>query len=93
VWFFIFFLPESIVELIASEFPNVVVSELATSSRSPEAEVETKLGRNFKLLSGSILEEYSVVFIGRDGPTLSNIALTFLGMFQMAHFNSECTSS
>lgn len=73
-------------ELIASEFRNVVVSELVTSSRSPEAEVETKLGRNFKLLSGSILEEYSVVFIGRDGPTLSNIALTFLGMFQMAHF-------
>jgi hypothetical protein len=73
------------VELIAFEFPNVVVSELSTSSRSPEAEVETKLGRNFKLLSGSILEEYSVVFIGRDGPTLSNIALTFLGMFQKVH--------
>ena len=73
-------------ELIASEFPNVVVSELAASSRSPEAEVETKLGRNFKLLSGSILEEYSVVFIGRDGPTLFNIALTFLGMFQTSHF-------
>jgi diphthamide biosynthesis protein 2 len=70
---------ESVVELITSEFPDVVVSELATSNRSPEAEVETKLGRNFKLLSGSILEEYSVVFIGRDGPTLSNIALTFLG--------------
>lgn len=69
-----------------SEFPNVVVSELATSSRSPEAEVENKLGRNFKLHSGSILEEYSVVFIGRDGPTLSNIALTFLGMFQKVHF-------
>ena len=82
---FEFFLPESIVELIAFEFPNVVVSELSTSSRSPEAEVETKLGRNFKLLSGSILEEYSVVFIGRDGPTLSNIALTFLGMFQKVH--------
>lgn len=73
-------------ELIASEFPNVVVSKLATSSRSPEAEMEPKLGRNFKLLSGSILEEYSVVFMGRDGPTLSNIAVTFLGMFQMAHF-------
>jgi hypothetical protein len=74
------------VELIASEFPNAVVSELATSSRSPEAEVETKLGRNFKLLSGSLLKEYSIVFIGRDGLTLSNIALTFLGMFRKVHF-------
>lgn len=75
---------ESVVELIASEFPNAVVSELATSSRSPEAEVETKLGRNFKLLNGSLLKEYSIVFIGRDGLTLSNIALTFLGMFRKA---------
>jgi hypothetical protein len=58
----------------------MIVSELATSGRSPEAEVETKLGRNFKLLNGSTLEEYSLVFIGRDGPTLTNIALTFHGM-------------
>jgi hypothetical protein len=76
-------------ELIASEFPNVVVSELATSSRSREAEIETKLGRNFKLRNGSMLEEYSIVFIGRDGPTLSNIALTYLGMSEKVHFFFE----
>jgi hypothetical protein len=64
----------------------MIVSELAISSRSPEAEEGAKLGRNFKLLNGSRLEEYSIVFIGRDGPTLSNIALTFLGMLQEVHF-------
>lgn len=70
---------EPITENIAPDFPNMIVSELAISSRSPEEEEVAKLGRNFKLLSGSRLEEYSIVFIGRDGPTLSNIALTFLG--------------
>jgi hypothetical protein len=64
----------------------MVVSELATSGRNPEADEETKLGRNFKLPNGSKLEEYSIVFIGRDGPTLSNIALTLHGMLQQVHF-------
>jgi hypothetical protein len=67
----------------------MVVSELATSGRNLEADEETKLGRNFKLLNGSRLEEYSIVFIGRDGPTLSNIALTLHGMLQQVHFFSE----
>jgi hypothetical protein len=64
----------------------MIVSELAISSRSPEAEERAELGRNLKLPNGSRLEEYSIVFIGRDGPTLSNIALTLLGMLQEVHF-------
>lgn len=67
----------------------MVVSELATSVRNPGADEETKLGRNFKLLNGSKLEEYSIVFIGRDGPILSNIALTLHGMSQHLHFFFE----
>ncbi|PNF43950.1 hypothetical protein B7P43_G02789 [Cryptotermes secundus] len=70
---------DSIIANIATDFPNMIVSELAITNRSPEADEGTKLGRHFKLLNESRLEEYSIVFIGRDGPTLSNIALTFLG--------------
>lgn len=64
----------------------MIVSELAITNRSPETDEGIKLGRHFKLLNESRLEEYSIVFIGRDGPPLSNIALTFLGMLQEVHF-------
>jgi hypothetical protein len=80
------FLTESIVENIAPDFPNMVVSKLVTSDRNYEADEETIFGRNFKLQNGSRLEEYSIVFIGKDGPTLFNIALQLHGMLQQVYF-------
>ncbi|XP_069693857.1 2-(3-amino-3-carboxypropyl)histidine synthase subunit 2 [Periplaneta americana] len=69
---------ESIKNILAPEYHNLIVSEIVSGGTS-ESEGETKLGRNFKLQEDSKLEDYYIVFIGKDGPTLSNIVILFQG--------------
>ncbi|KAJ9593395.1 hypothetical protein L9F63_015099 [Diploptera punctata] len=73
---------DDIITDISSEY-HLTVTTLATATPIVSNSDDNKSmigGRWFTLPNNTILEEYYIVFIGNDGPTLFNIGLTLQGM-------------
>ncbi|PSN40491.1 2-(3-amino-3-carboxypropyl)histidine synthase subunit 2 [Blattella germanica] len=69
-----------VVESLSPDFPNLIVPVLASCSASDSIQNQFNiLGRSFTLPENATLEVYSIAYIGKDGRTLSNVALTFAG--------------
>lgn len=61
-------------------FPNVVSAHPNLQGSSTQQRLQTCLGHRFTLADGTKLDEYFVLFIGKDGRSFTNLLLELTGM-------------
>ncbi|GAB6018959.1 Diphthamide biosynthesis protein 2, variant 2 [Chamberlinius hualienensis] len=75
------FISEAIADALLPHFPNLVVSKLVIPSRSINEEPNSNEfivnGRKIILTGGGTLDDYSVIYIGEEGKTLTSFHLVF----------------
>ena len=68
-------------ELLSHQYPNVVSAYPKIFNKNQDQQgMKTCLGCAYQLPEGDVLQDYSIIFIGKDGRTFTNYILELEGI-------------
>lgn len=73
-------LTEEVIEVLSHQYPNIVSFYPNANGNQNQQGAKVCLGCTYQLPDGEILQDYNIIFIGKDGRTFTNFILELAGI-------------